>query len=80
MSHRPEIDSILKQVEEWPPEERQALAMELLGRTAAAGPLPPPRDTLSRARGLFKTAGVAPTDEEVDRWMDEHRMQKYGQR
>jgi hypothetical protein len=39
----------------------------------------PKRNTLDRALGLAKVPGQpAPTDEEVDRWLDERRMEKYG--
>ncbi len=78
MSHRPEINSILKQVEAWPPEDRQALASELL-QGAGMGPVPPPRDTLSLARAVAASVTrPPPTDEEVERWIHEHRMAKYG--
>lgn len=78
MSHRPEINSILKQVEDWPPEDRQALATELLQR--GAGPVPlPPRDTLSLAKAVAASmTRPPPTDDEVERWVLEHRMAKYG--
>ena len=78
MSHRHEIDSILKRVETWPPEDRRALAIELLQRSTTGATLPP-RDTLSQARAIAGSrTGPAPTDEEVKQWIDEHRMAKYG--
>ena len=80
MSSRDKIDSINEQVGSWSPEDRVALAYELL-RELRRQPLEaPPRDTLSHARGLLRTDLPPPSDEEVDRWIDEYRMHKYGQR
>lgn len=79
MSHRPEINSILKQVEGWPPEDRQALAKELLQPTTAPAANAAPRETLSRVKAIAASmTRPPPTDEEVKQWMDEHRMAKYG--
>ena len=79
MSHRPEINSILKQVQGWPPEDREALAKELLEPAAAPTTAAEPRDTLSRAKAIAASmTRPSPTDEEVEQWMDEHRVAKYG--
>ena len=43
MSHRPEINSILKQVQGWPPEDREALAKELLEPAATPTTAAEPR-------------------------------------
>ena len=78
MSHRQEIDSIIKQVEGWPSADRVALAYQLLrdmGRKVLA---PPPRNTFKGALGIGRGPGPAPTDEDVRRIMDDHRAEKYG--
>ena len=41
-------------------------------------PYGPRRHTLDDALGLAHTDGPAPSDEDVERWLDEHRMEKYG--
>jgi hypothetical protein len=39
----------------------------------------PKRNTLEMIVGIAKVPGQpAPTDEEVERWLDERRMEKYG--
>jgi hypothetical protein len=64
MSHRHEINSILKQVQGWPAEEREALAMELLrSAPSAAGER---RPSLGALLGIANPTGRAFTDEEVD--------------
>lgn len=80
MSSNPDYQSVLKQVSAWPPEDRVALAQDLLGSIqSAAAPGPPPRDTLRRAIGLARGPGPVPNDVDVRQWLDEHRSQKYGQ-
>ena len=34
--------------------------------------------TLPKALGLLASDRPAPTDEQVQAWLDEHRMEKYG--
>lgn len=80
MSSREQIDSVMRLVKSWPAEDRAALAGEILRDLERSTLAPTPRDTLSRARGLFKTASPAPTDEEVDRMVEDHLLQKYGGR
>jgi hypothetical protein len=66
-------------VQGWPPEEREALAMELLQSAASAPALPPPRDTLSLAKSIAASlTRPSPSDEEVKQWIHEHRIAKYG--
>ena len=79
MSHRHEINAIIKQVEAWPLEDRRALTLELLHATAAVSPSPPPRDTLSLAKGIAASVTQpAPNDDEVKQLIGDHRMAKYG--
>ena len=80
MTARAEIDSIVNQVQGWPPEDRVALAYQIL-RDLRRQPLSPaPRGTLNEARGSLGTDRPPPTDEDVRQWLDEHRMGKYGGR
>jgi len=37
-----------------------------------------PKKTLPSALGLLSTNQPAPADEEIQRWLDERRMKKYG--
>jgi len=77
MSSNPEYQKVLKIVSEWPPEERIALASEVLA-TVAPPPSRPPRRTLDRALGLARTNGPVPSDADVRQMIDEHRREKYG--
>lgn len=46
--------------------------------TEAPAESQPRKRTLQRALGLLATDGPAPTDEDIERWLDEHRQEKYG--
>lgn len=68
-------------------ERRQKAISEMLGLLKTDKPAPsdeevepygPERHTLEAALGLAATDKPAPSDEEVERWLDEHRMEKYG--
>jgi hypothetical protein len=76
MSHRDQIIAILQQVETWPDEDRKALVQELMRGAKAlnAGKRP----SFSTALGIARGEGAPPSDEDVKRWMDEYRTQKYG--
>jgi hypothetical protein len=69
--------SIVELVRRWPPEQRAALAQDILKTLATeASTSRTPRDTLTRASGLLAN-GAAPTDDEVKQWLDERRAGKY---
>lgn len=74
-----EYDKVLGIVSQWPLSLRvdlmQTLIRELAREVEAVSPK---RSTLAEATGLFKTDQPPPTDEEVDQWIDERRMEKYG--
>jgi PHD/YefM family antitoxin component YafN of YafNO toxin-antitoxin module len=38
----------------------------------------PKRNTLQKALGLLATSQPAPSDAEIEQWLYEHRMEKYG--
>lgn len=75
-----DYQTILTIVRDWPPAQQFMLVREVL-RTLApdAGARPPGRETLAAARGLLATDRPAPTDQEITRWLEERRTERYGQ-
>jgi hypothetical protein len=72
-------EGVLNIVRQWPILEQMALVQDLLKTlTARLEPARRPGNTLSRALGLLATDQPAPTDEEIEQWLDEHRVEKYG--
>lgn len=69
---------ILRVVTHWTDAERLALVQDLLRLVQTPPPLVNHESTLSRARGLL--AGDAPplADADADRWLDEHRQERFG--
>ena len=41
-------------------------------------PSQPRHKTLQEALGLLAKGGPAPSDAEIQQWLDEHRIEKYG--
>jgi len=81
MNHTENInyESILLAVKRWPAARRFALVQDVLRTLAAESEPQPPRErTLEQALRLMPPGQPAPTDEEVERWLDERRMEKYG--
>ena len=74
---RADYEEVLKTVEAWPPDQRLTLVQDIL-KTLATPPQGshPRRRTLKHALGLLET-GVAPSDEQVQQWLDEQRLEKY---
>lgn len=78
-------DTILQAVEAWAPDERVALARDILSTlvakeepAAASSPAARRKYTLADARGFLKTDRPPPTDEEVQELLEEALMEKYG--
>ena len=72
-------ETILQAIRSWPPDEQRALAGEILrhvGVPPVEEPLEPPAS--SQLAGLLATGQAPPTDEEVARWRDERRVERYG--
>jgi hypothetical protein len=72
-------ETILRAVRTWPPDEQRALAGEILrhaGVPPVEEPLVPP-DSAGLA-DLLATGQAPPTDDEVARWLDERRVERYG--
>ena len=75
-----EYDAVLFQIRHWPIRRRVALIQDVLRTLIPASELelPRPKNTLSKALGLLQTEHAPPTDAEVEAWLDEHRLEKYG--
>ena len=75
---------VLNRVTSWPSLQRIALARKILESLEAAdvpaSPVPARTRGVSAAevQGLLRTDRPPPDDETVGRWIDEHRMEKYG--
>lgn len=72
-------EAVLQTIRQWPLERRLSLVQDVI-RTMKSDMEQPrsKKDTLSSALGLLATDRPAPSDEEVQRWLDEHRLEKYG--
>ena len=83
-------DTILRTIRAWPPDEQLALAEAIArqatqARTQNAPSAPTEQPTLPQRPSWREMAGLAavpgqepPSDEQVQQWLDEHRMEKYG--
>jgi hypothetical protein len=78
MMHESEIQTIIQQVKPWAEEDRMALAYLILRDMRKKTREPAPRFTLDRALGIARGNSPAPDDDTVQKWIDEHRQQKYG--
>lgn len=76
MEYTPQIKAILKEVETWPAHEAETLARAIAGRFG--GPSTRQMLKLEDLVGIGRGDRPAPTDDEVKRWIDEHRVEKYG--
>jgi hypothetical protein len=71
--------TILRIITDWPVSQRVVLMQDVLKTIAPAAEAPRPRrKTLQEARGLLATDQPPPTDEQIQQWLDERRMEKYG--
>lgn len=75
MSDRTRIDAVLREVRDWPDEERQALARELLQRKPNGFSKP----RIDELVGIAKGIGPPPSDELVEQWLEEYRLSRYRQ-
>lgn len=71
--------TVVKQVKEWPADERLALVQDIL-RTLEPQLVASDRQegTLDKALGLLASQYPAPKDDAVKQWLHERRMEKYG--
>ena len=76
-----EFSEVLERLEQWPPTDRWTLTRRLLdGLGEEQTPLrqPPRKIPLDQIRGMLKTDAPPPTDVEVESWLEEERLRKYG--
>jgi hypothetical protein len=74
-----EYSSVFKIIRGWSPSLRATLITRLIDELAREAEPPRPRkSTLERARGLLSNGSPPPSDEEVERILDEYRQEKYG--
>ena len=72
-------ETVLKTVRQWPPDRRFALVRDVINTLAPdVVPSRPKRKTLEKALGLLATGQPVPSDAEIQQWLDERRMEKYG--
>ncbi|MCB0242118.1 MAG: hypothetical protein KDI12_01830 [Anaerolineae bacterium] len=70
-------ETILDTVEQWPSAKRITLIQDVL-RTLAPRPGPRRQDTLEAALGLLANDERAPSDSDIQGWLDAYRVEKYG--
>jgi hypothetical protein len=70
--------AVIKSVSGWSPARRFALAHRILHDLERELAPRPRRKTADEARGLLATDQPPPTDEQVEQWLEEERMKKYG--
>lgn len=73
-----DYDAVWRAVSGWPTERRVTLAHALIDSLRSPPDRPRPKPSLDELVGSARGEGPAPTDEMVEQWIDEHRMQKYG--
>lgn len=72
-------DTVLQTVRQWPPERRFALVRDVINTLAEETSSSRSRhETLGKALGLLATDKPAPSDSEIERWLDERRVEKFG--
>lgn len=80
-------DTILRAIRQWPKDAQLDLAREILREAEDERQRQPsdtaqssPRgDSLRQLIGILATDQPAPSDEEIERWREERRIEKYGQ-
>lgn len=79
-----ELADVLDRVKTWPTTLRLTLARKIFESLGEADALPSPRPSEPRGllaaevRNLLGSDRPPPDDETVKRWIDEHRMEKFG--
>jgi len=74
-------ETVLKAIEAWPLEDQVALAQVILRRSttrSAHDAATSQRPRWKHMAGLASNGQTPPSNEEVARWLDEHRIEKYG--
>ena len=74
-----DYETILQIVRDWPAIRRFTLVQDVLKTLVPHEATKQPRHpTLEKARGLLADNRPAPTDEEIARWLEERRQERYG--
>jgi hypothetical protein len=74
-----DYQKVLVTVRSWPPEWRLQLAEELLRSLHGVVPTERKRGVpVEQVLGIGAGSGPPPDDETVKKWIEEHRMEKYG--
>lgn len=74
-----EYSSVLQRVSRWPSSERLALVQDILRMLSAVlNDERQEKDTWKQASGLLAGPWPTPTDEDVARWLEERREEKFG--
>ena len=74
-----DYETVLETVRRWPLDRRFALVQDIISTLAVEVTHPgSTRQTLPRALGLLATDRPIPSDAEIEEWLNEHRMEKYG--
>lgn len=70
-------DEVLQTIQTWPPDQRFTLVQDILQTLAPQFKSSrTQRKTLQKALGLL-ASDDAPSDEQVEQWLDERRTEKY---
>ena len=73
-----DYENVLKTIHEWPASQRIILLQDVLKTlTAGVERTGPRKATLDEALGLLATDGLAPSDDDIQRWLHERRMEKF---
>ena len=71
--------AVMEIIRGWSPASRFSLVQDVLKTlTPEVESTRSKRNTLEKALGLLATNQPAPSDAEVQQWLDKHRMEKYG--
>lgn len=79
-----EITSVVQRVQSWPVPMRISVARQIL-ETVEGAVMPKPSPTRPRGysaeevRAILKIDKPGPDDATVKQWIEEHRLEKYGQ-
>lgn len=71
--------AVIEIVRDWPAASRLSLVQDILKTLALEVENSRPKhNTLEKALGLLAIDQPAPSDTDVQQWLNEHRMEKYG--
>lgn len=73
------LDDVLHVIRQWPPDQQFLLVQSVLESLAhkVSPQKRQPKHTLAQALGLLETNAPAPSDAQVQAWLEEHRIEKY---